>query len=96
MVNNWAIPDKNDCGKTWTYFKKAKIKHWGDIKDSRSYINSLFCICQPTSNLDNLDSLTSDVMDTFRVVRETLPQPDDQAVVANVGNFTDVQVYTML
>lgn len=35
-------------------------------------------------------------METFRVVRETLPQPNQQMVVADGGDYTNLQVNTML
>ena len=53
------------------------------MKDSRSYIGALFGIRLRTSNFDSLDAFTSDVIAVFRVVRETLPQPDDPTVIAN-------------
>ena len=72
------------------------LAHWGDVKDSRSFIDTLFSIKPRNSDLDNLDSLTADVMEAFQVVRETQPQPDQQTVVADGGDFTDAQVNSML
>lgn len=63
VVNNLAILDKDDYGKTWTCLKKAINKHWGDMKDSRSYIDDLVRVGQRTNNFNNLDPFTSGVMD---------------------------------
>ena len=83
VINNWAILNQDGHQNTWTYLKKAMIRHCGHMKDSRSYIGALFGIRLRTSNFDSLDAFTSDVIAVFRVVRETLPQPDDPTVIAN-------------
>ena len=44
VVHNWAVLDKDNYAKTWTYLKKNIMKSWGDIKDSRSFIITLFSI----------------------------------------------------
>ena len=49
-----------------------------------------------TNDLDNLDSLTADVMEAFRMLTETLTQPDTQTVLADGGHYTAAQVHTML
>ena len=72
------------------------LAHWGDVKDSRSYINAMFSIRPGSNNLDNLDWLTADVMEAFQVVSNTLTQPDTQMVVADREHYTMAMVNTML
>ena len=45
----------------------------------------MFSLRPRTNYLDNLDSLTGDVMEAFQVVTDTLTQPDRQTVVADGG-----------
>ena len=72
------------------------LNHWGDVKDSRSYIDAMFSLRPRTNDLESLDSLTGNVMEAFQVVSDTLTQPDTQTVVADGGHYTDAQVNAML
>ena len=56
----------------------------------------MFSIGPQTNDLDNLDSLTGDVMEAFQVVNDTLTQPDTQTVVAHGGHYTNALVNAML
>ena len=94
IVTGWKVVDKTDYRTTRTYLKK--VKHWGDVKDSRSYIDALFSLRPRTNDLDSLDSLTNDVTEAFQVVTDTLTQPDNQTIVAEGGAYTDAQVKAML
>ena len=56
----------------------------------------MFSIRPQTNHLDNLDSLTADVMEAFQAVTDTLNQPDPQTVVAYVGDYTDNMLNTVV
>ena len=56
----------------------------------------MFSIRPQTNHLDNLDSLTADVMEAFQAVTGTLNQPDLQTVVAYVGDYTVNMLNTVL
>ena len=56
----------------------------------------MFSLRPRTNDMDNLDSLTGDVMEAFQVVTDTLTQPDTQTVMADGGVYTNAQVNTML
>ena len=92
VVAYWDILDKTNYARTWTYLKKAMIEHWG----ARSYMDAVFSIRKMTDPFDDLDAYTSEVMEAFWIVRETLPRTDAPMIVANRGNYTDAQVNTML
>lgn len=78
IVDSWGVLDVADYRTTWTYLRKAMLADWCD----RSNIDAMFRIQPPTNDLDNVDSLTADVMEAFGVVTETLTQRDPQTVVA--------------
>ena len=50
VVDYWAILDKINHAGTWTYLKKAMIKHWGDMKDSKSYMDGIRQRTDPFEN----------------------------------------------
>ena len=85
IATSWKVLDSTDYRETWAYLRKAMLNHWGDVKDSRSYIDAMFSLRPRTNDMNNLDSLTGDVMEAFQVVTDTLTQPDNQTVVADGG-----------
>ena len=96
IVTSWKVLDPVAYKETWTYLRKAMLNHWGDVKDSRSFIDALFALRPRTNDLDSLDSITGDIMEAFEVVADSLSQPDAQTVVANGGVYTDAHVNAML
>ena len=96
IVTSWKVLDPVDYRETWTYLRKAMLNHWGDVKDSRSFIDALFALRPRTNDLDSLDSIVGDIMEAFEVVADSLSQPDAQTIVANGGVYTDAQVNAML
>ena len=56
IVTSWKVLDPVDYRETWTYLRKAMLNHWGDVKDSRSFIDALFALRPRTNDLDSLDS----------------------------------------
>jgi hypothetical protein len=95
-IDNWATLDPENHQRTWVYLKKAMTRHYGEMKDSRSFIDALFSLRPRTDDMDNLDAFTADVMDAFRVVRNTIPQPDPATTIAQGQDYTDAGVTTML
>ena len=95
VLDSWALLHAK-YAKTWACLKKATIKHYSNMQYSSSYIDVMLNIRPRTSNTDNLDAFTSEVMQAFNIVREYLPQPDQQTVVDKGGAYTDAQVNTML
>ena len=65
IMDSWAVLDAHDYRTTWTYLRKAMLAHWGNVKDSLSYFDAIFSIRPRTNGMDNLDSLTADVMEAF-------------------------------
>ena len=55
IETSWKVLDANGYRPTWTYLKKALLAHWGEVKDSRSYIVAMFSIRPQTNDMDNLD-----------------------------------------
>ena len=96
ILTSWKVLYPTEYRETWTYLRKAMLNHWGDIKDSRSFIDAMFSLRPRTNDMESLNSLLGDVMEAFQVVTDTLMQPDMQSVVADGGHYTDAQVNAML
>ena len=62
IVTSWKVLDPVDYRETWTYLRKAMLNHWGEVKDSRSFIDALFALRPRLNDLDSLDSNVGDIM----------------------------------
>ena len=78
MADNWAV-----LYKMWTYLKKKMISHYGNMQDSRSFIDAMFGVKQRTDNFANMDALIADIVDAFKIVQDTLSCPNAQTVIVH-------------
>ena len=53
IVTSWKVLDPVDYRETWTYLRKAMLNHWGDVKDSRSFIDAMFALKPRVHDLDS-------------------------------------------
>ena len=83
MADNWAVLYKTSHEKTWTYHKKKTINDYGNMQDSRSYIEAMFGVKQRTDNFANMDALIADIVDAFKIVQDTLSCPNAQTVIVH-------------
>ena len=71
-ADNWIVLYPADLAKTWTYLKKKMLSHYGNMIDSRSFIDAMFSIRPRVDNNCHINSFTSDCIQDFAVVRETI------------------------
>ena len=90
-AEDWVILYPTTHAKTWTYLRKKMISHYGNMTDSRSYLDAMFSIAPRANNNCNLDTFVSNCLQAFGVVKQTIVKPDQPPP----AQYTAEQVHEM-
>ena len=76
IAADWIVQYPTEHHKTWTYLRKKMLSHYGNMIDSRSFIDAMFTIQPRVDNNCHINTFISYCIQAFAVVRETIVKPD--------------------